>query len=313
VLPDGGFLIADGDYVVRRVSPTGIITTVAGTGVVRGDHKLGTRIDLQPGTLTLINGDCSAGKPRLCRIPLVQVACAPVLSMEVDSSRRAVIPPRRRPFVIAHRSGNSLAALRAAEADGVRTVEADVHLFRGRLEVRHLKTLGPVPILWDRWKLGNPFRRRLLVAELLSAAGAGTELVLDLKGGDRRIGELVRESLRPYLERGMSVTICARSWPLLEPFRGHAGVRCVHSIGSARQLARLRRLTCGARVDGVSIHERLLDASTVHELRDLAEVVMTWPVNTLERGRELLMCGVDGLISDRPSLLLPALVEPEAA
>jgi hypothetical protein len=31
-LPDGGFLIADGDYVVRRVSPTGIISTVAGTG-----------------------------------------------------------------------------------------------------------------------------------------------------------------------------------------------------------------------------------------------------------------------------------------
>jgi glucose/arabinose dehydrogenase len=33
VLPDGGFLIADGDYVVRRVSPDGMITTVAGTGV----------------------------------------------------------------------------------------------------------------------------------------------------------------------------------------------------------------------------------------------------------------------------------------
>jgi hypothetical protein len=32
-MPDGGFLIADGDYVVRRVSSTGIITTVAGTGV----------------------------------------------------------------------------------------------------------------------------------------------------------------------------------------------------------------------------------------------------------------------------------------
>jgi hypothetical protein len=31
-MPDGGFLIADGDYVVRRVSPAGIITTVAGTG-----------------------------------------------------------------------------------------------------------------------------------------------------------------------------------------------------------------------------------------------------------------------------------------
>jgi serine/threonine-protein kinase len=33
-MPDGGFLIADGDYVVRRVSPTGIISTVAGTGVL---------------------------------------------------------------------------------------------------------------------------------------------------------------------------------------------------------------------------------------------------------------------------------------
>jgi hypothetical protein len=32
VLPDGGFLIADGDYVVRRVFPDGTITTVAGTG-----------------------------------------------------------------------------------------------------------------------------------------------------------------------------------------------------------------------------------------------------------------------------------------
>jgi hypothetical protein len=31
-MPDGGFLIADGDDVVRRVSPSGIISTVAGTG-----------------------------------------------------------------------------------------------------------------------------------------------------------------------------------------------------------------------------------------------------------------------------------------
>jgi hypothetical protein len=32
VMPDGGFLIADGLYVVRRVFPDGTITTVAGTG-----------------------------------------------------------------------------------------------------------------------------------------------------------------------------------------------------------------------------------------------------------------------------------------
>jgi hypothetical protein len=39
--------------------------------------------------------------------------------------------------VVAHGSGNSLAALRSARLLGVTAVEADIHLFRGRLEVRH--------------------------------------------------------------------------------------------------------------------------------------------------------------------------------
>ncbi len=195
----------------------------------------------------------------------------------------------------------------------MRVIEADVHLFRGRLEVRHLKTLGPVPILWDRWKLASPFRPRLLLADLLAAAGSQTELVLDLKGRDRRLAEQVLEALRPGLRAGAVVTICARSWPLLDVFSGLEGVRGVHSVGSARQLRRLRRHASGKRVDGVSIHERLLDSRTVHELRELADVVMTWPVNTLDRARELTACGVDGLISDRPGLLLPVAFHGEAA
>jgi glycerophosphoryl diester phosphodiesterase len=173
--------------------------------------------------------------------------------------------------------------------------------------VRHLKTVGPVPILWDRWKLGNPFRPRLLVAELLEAAGPGTELVLDLKGRNGRLAELVLAALRPHLARGACVSVCARSWPLLAPFEEHAGVRRIHSVGTARQLERLRREAQDGHLGGVSIHERLLDRRTAEELRELAEVVMTWPVNTIERARELVACGVDGLISDRPSLLLPAL------
>ena len=108
----------------------------------------------------------------------------------------------RRPFVIAHRSGNSLLALRTAEAHGVRVIEADVHLFRGRIEVRHLKTLGPVPVLWDRWKLASPFGPRLVLAELLDAAGPQTELVLDLKGRERRLATAVLDMLRPRLDAG---------------------------------------------------------------------------------------------------------------
>jgi glycerophosphoryl diester phosphodiesterase len=137
--------------------------------------------------------------------------------------------------------------------------------------------------------------------------------VLDLKGRDGRLADRVLEELRPYLHDGAGATICARSWPLLEPFRGVEGVRAVHSVGSAKQLQRLRRDAAGRRLDGISIHERLLDGRTVRELRELADVIMTWPVNTHARARELLACGVDGLISDRPGLLLAVTGDADAA
>ena len=77
-------------------------------------------------------------------------------------------------FVVAHRAGNELARLRDAEQLGVALVEADVRLWRGRLEVRHLKTVGPLPILWDTWRLANPFAPRLELRDLLAAARRDT-------------------------------------------------------------------------------------------------------------------------------------------
>jgi hypothetical protein len=48
------------------------------------------------------------------------------------------------PITIAHREVNSIVTLRAAEAAGVDVIECDLWLHRGRLEVRHSKTLGPI-------------------------------------------------------------------------------------------------------------------------------------------------------------------------
>jgi glycerophosphoryl diester phosphodiesterase len=207
-------------------------------------------------------------------------------------------------FVVAHRAGNDLALLEEAERLGVALVEADVRLWRGRLEVRHLKTLGPLPILWDRWRLANPFAPRLELAELLAAARGGTELLLDLKGRDPSLSERVLEQLPP----GRQVTICARSRRLLEPFAGLEHVRLVQSVGSPRQLRTLLRRADGLVLDGVSIHERLLDERVAAELLRYGATVLTWPVNTLARAQELARLGVHGLISDRPS----ALLEPSA-
>lgn len=213
------------------------------------------------------------------------------------------VPARPAPFVVAHRAGNDLALLEAAEAAGVQLVEADVRLFHGRLEVRHLKTVGPLPLFWDTWVLASPFAPRLRLHELLAGAAPGTELMLDLKGRDLRLAHRVRAELEATPRR--RVTICSRSWRLLEPLAGLDGVRVVHSVGSRRQLrALLQRFP---RVAGISIHKQLLDESTTRLLRARAGVIMTWPVHDAEEARRLLAWGVDGLIADRFEPLAAAL------
>lgn len=175
-------------------------------------------------------------------------------------------------------------------------IEADLHLFRGRVEVRHLKTIGPIPILWDRWTLAAPWTPRLLLGELLAAAGPSTELMLDLKGRDPRLPRRVGEALAAAGRPGR-VTICSRNWRMLGALRDGPAVRLVHSVGSRRQLRALRRRFAGRRLAGISIHRELLDAEGVRDLRRRADVVMSWPVETVAEARRLTAWGVDGLIS----------------
>lgn len=206
--------------------------------------------------------------------------------------------------MIAHRAGNDLDGLREAESLGVDLVEADVRLYRGKAVVRHLKTVGPIPLYWDRWALASPFSRHLRLDELFAAASDETEILLDLKGPRRRLGELVLADLRPHLGR-RRLTVCARSWRLLDTFEG-CEVRRVASVGNARQLRALLRRYAGRRLDAVAVHERLLaDEVTVADIRRVADLVLTWPVNTPERARAALGLQVDGLISDHVDRIAP--------
>lgn len=209
------------------------------------------------------------------------------------------------PFIVAHRAGNDFERLRAAEALRLPLVEADVHLFAGRLEVRHRKTVGPIPILWDRWELAPPWAPRMQLAELLASAAPGTELMLDLKGHDRRLPGRVLAAIAASGMEGR-VTVCSQDWSLLEPLAGRPGVRVVHSVGNVRQLERLRRRHPGP-LAGVSIHRRLLDGATVADLRRRAELVLSWPVESVAVARELSGWGVQGLISQAFERLAPAL------
>lgn len=209
-------------------------------------------------------------------------------------------------FLVAHRAGNGLADLQMAEALGVGLVEADVRLYRGRLEVRHLKTVGPIPILWDRWRLAAPWRPRLGLGELLAATAPETELLLDLKGRRLALAEKVRAAISPFLGARRFI-LCARSWSLLEPL-ADLPVRRVHSVGSRHQLRRLLDRVGEERLEGISIHQKLLDRESVALVRSVADLVLTWPVNQPERARELLGLGVNGLITDDVARLTQARV-----
>ncbi len=221
-------------------------------------------------------------------------------------------PRPHAPFVVAHRAGNHLEQLAPAISAGARLVECDVRLHRGRLEVRHLKTLGPLPVLWDRWTLANPFAPRLQLHELLKALDAhDVELMLDLKGRNPRLalGVLAALDARPV---GRPVTVCARAERLLDAFSGRDGVRLVQSVGTRRGLRRLFARRARTRLGGISIHADLLDAPTVVRLREHADIVMSWPVNHPDRARTLLGWGVHGLITDTPAGIVPVLADSEA-
>jgi glycerophosphoryl diester phosphodiesterase len=213
-----------------------------------------------------------------------------------------------RVLAIAHRAGNSLAGLRQAAELGADIVEADVHSYRGRLEVRHLKTMGPLPWLWDQWEVRSARAPRLGLTELLLAADQGITFMLDLKGTDQAVGEeVVRQLHASAPER--PVLVCTRHWPALRPFESTPWVR---TIRSARTRTELAPLLTGPRPDpeqreyGVSVHRSLLTPEVVATLHERVELVMTWPVNddvALKTVLGFSGSGTIGVISDENAVL----------
>jgi glycerophosphoryl diester phosphodiesterase len=138
-----------------------------------------------------------------------------------------------------------------------------------------------------------------MVDRLLAGAGPDTELMLDLKGRDRRLSEQLAGALAQTAREDRRLTVCSRTWPLLEPLAGVPGVRLVHSVGSTRQLAALRRRFADRRLEGISIHRKLLDPAAVADLRDRADMIITWPVADVAETRLLASWGVDGVITEQ--------------
>lgn len=208
-------------------------------------------------------------------------------------------------LAVAHRAGNSIARLREAGALGVDVVECDVHSLRERLEVRHLKTAGPLPFLWDRWELAPGWTPRLGLGEVLEAGGRGPLLMLDLKTRRRAAGRSVADLLESRAA-ARPVLVCGRFWPSVDHVAARLPyVRPVLSARNVRELTSLRRRLAGngPAPYGVSLHVSLLDREEVADLRTRVEVVMTWPVNNLDLLDRVVGLGANAIISDEPDVL----------
>jgi len=207
-----------------------------------------------------------------------------------------------RPLAIAHRAGNSLAGMHAARALGVDVIECDVHEHRGRVEVRHLKTAGPLPFLWDRWELVPASAPRLGLEELLAADRHDITFMLDLKGRRAGAARAVARLLHQYAA-GHPVLACGRWWPAVDALADLPYVRPVLSARNRLELGRLRQRLDARASYGVSVHRSLLDEGVVAALSARTSVVMTWPVNDLATLDRMVALGVTGVISDEPRVL----------
>lgn len=205
---------------------------------------------------------------------------------------------------MAHRAGNSLARVEEALTSGVDYLEADVWYYRSRLEVRHEKTAGPLPILWDRWYLKAGWGQRLSLDAVLIAMGGRGGLFADLKGSEPELALSVAQAV-DQAGAGERVAFSG-GWDHLDRLKALLPkAPCFYTVGSLRRLDALRPRLARGDVTAVAIDSRFLTAEIVVELRDSGvDTVLTWAVETADEARRLLKWGVGGITSDSLPLLV---------
>jgi glycerophosphoryl diester phosphodiesterase len=203
-----------------------------------------------------------------------------------------------RPLLIAHRAGNHLEKLTPAADAGAQIIEIDVWFHRDGLEVGHDKTLGPVPLRWDRWSLALGAHRELEVRDVLQRFPPDAKPMFDLKGTDPRLPEALQRAIAEHFP-GRPYTVSSQNWAYLDEFLGVENAHVIRSVGSAKMLAQMRRDLDRWTGAGIGLDVELLTSAVIEELQQGTPLIVTWTVNDLERAIDLVRQGVGGIITDR--------------
>ncbi len=206
-------------------------------------------------------------------------------------------------ILIAHRAGNDLDLLPDAFAAGVDYAEADVWLYRDRLEVRHDKTAGPVPFLWERWSLRPGWTKRLVLSEVIRAAHGSGKLYLDLKGIEKRLPAMVASELKII---GLKdVAFSSPNWWYLDRLKPEfPDAVLFYTLSNHEWLEKFRPRLQAREIAAVAINSTIVTKDIVDELRAAGvQDITTWGIEDMQAAQDVLASGVNGITSQNLDLL----------
>lgn len=238
-----------------------------------------------------------------------------------------------KPVVLAHRGGgneapeNSIDAFHAMRNRGFRYVESDCHatadgvvvLFHDPILDRTTEASGKISS-W-RWQelrhvQDHSGNRIVLLDELLeefpdlvfNLDAKHDEVACPMVDTIRRHGAVERVSLASFSEKRLATM--RRQLPGVRSSMGTSAI--ARLLLSVKGPALMSRLSCGLPgplegVECVQVPElfkniRIIDAAFIASAHERGLAVHVWTVNEEDNMRQLLDLGVDGLITDEPTL-----------
>lgn len=212
-----------------------------------------------------------------------------------------LVPGRAGPAIIAHGGGNTLERVRDFVGAGADYLEVDLWVHDGRFEARHERRLRWLPLLFEKWYLRRVPGARYGLEELLAeTAGQGAGIFLDIKNGGVLAATLLRRILASARHPDR-VVASSQQWRALRAIREMAPeVDAFYSIDVRAKLDLfLSVVDRDTRPRGVSCRHSLLTERHVRTLHERGMLVVAWTVDDIDRARELVRWGVDGLTTHR--------------
>ena len=208
-------------------------------------------------------------------------------------------------LLVAHRTPPSAPACAELAAAGAQIFEVDVQIDdRDRIVASHYFPMGPFGLFQrDNWHIRWHTRaqRDPQLAEFVDHVPADCRLLLDLKEHAPARRDRLRAALMaPSLPRERMIA-CGPHDADLEAYR-QAGFATWRTAGTPVELAEVlaaRRLPD----DAVTVRHTLLTVDVLRRLHDRVPVVVAWTVNDPARANRLRELGVDGVTTDRVTVL----------